>query len=70
MASNGGHGGVDHALRQGPARTSAQWPRGIRRDVHAVPDEPRYRHRAREPAAEIAAAPATADVVTLITAGS
>jgi len=52
----------------GRARASAS-PRTIRRDVRAVLDEPRYRGRARELAAEMAAGPAMDDVVELITAG-
>jgi UDP:flavonoid glycosyltransferase YjiC (YdhE family) len=52
----------------GRARASAS-PRRIRRDVRAVLHEPRYRDRARELAAEMAAGPAMDDVVELITAG-
>ncbi|MEV7046642.1 nucleotide disphospho-sugar-binding domain-containing protein [Amycolatopsis sp. NPDC051061] len=51
----------------GRARASAS-PRAIRRDVRAVLDEPRYRDRAKELAAEIAAGPSMDDVVKLITA--
>jgi UDP:flavonoid glycosyltransferase YjiC (YdhE family) len=51
----------------GRARASAS-PRMIRRDVRAVLDQPRYRDRARELAAEMAAGPSMAEVVELITA--
>jgi len=93
MVSNGGYGGVNHALRYGVplvvvgasedkrevaarvtwsgagigrARGSAA-PRTLKRDVHAVLTEPRYRDRARELAAEMAAGPAMDEVVKLIT---
>jgi len=93
MVSNGGYGGVNHALRYGVppvvvgasedkrevaarvtwsgagigrARASAS-PRALRRDVRAVLDDPRYRTRARELAAEMAAGPAMDEVVKLIT---
>jgi UDP:flavonoid glycosyltransferase YjiC (YdhE family) len=95
MVTNGGYGGVNHALRYGVplvvvgasedkrevaarvtwsgagigrARGSAS-PRALRRDVLAVLAEPRYRDRARELAAEMAAGPSMDDVVKLITAG-
>jgi UDP:flavonoid glycosyltransferase YjiC (YdhE family) len=51
----------------GRARASAS-PRTLKRDVRAVLDEPRYRDRARELAAEMAAGPAMDEVVKLITA--
>ncbi|KDN16982.1 glycosyltransferase [Amycolatopsis rifamycinica] len=50
----------------GRARASAS-PRTLRRDVRAVLDDPRYRTRARELAAEMAAGPAMDEVVKLIT---
>ncbi|SFW77640.1 glycosyltransferase [Amycolatopsis australiensis] len=95
MVSNGGYGGVNHALRYGVplvvvgasedkrevaarvrwsgagigrARGSAS-PRALRRDVRAVLDDPRYRERARELAAEMAAGPSMDEVVALVTAG-
>jgi UDP:flavonoid glycosyltransferase YjiC (YdhE family) len=95
MVTNGGYGGVNHALRYGVplvvvgasedkrevaarvtwsgagigrARGSAS-PRALRRDVLAVLAEPRYRDRARELAAEMAAGPSMDEVVKLITAG-
>ncbi|SEF37687.1 UDP:flavonoid glycosyltransferase YjiC, YdhE family [Amycolatopsis pretoriensis] len=94
VVTNGGYGGVNHALRYGVplvvvgasedkrevaarvtwsgagigrARASAS-PRTLRRDVRAVLDEPRYRDRAKELAAEMAAGPSMAEVVELITA--
>ncbi len=94
VVTNGGYGGVNHALRYGVplvvvgasedkrevaarvtwsgagigrARSSAS-PKLLRRDVRAVLDEPRYRTRAKELAAEMAAGPSMADVVELITA--
>jgi UDP:flavonoid glycosyltransferase YjiC (YdhE family) len=94
MVSNGGYGGVNHALRYGVplvvvgasedkrevaarvtwsgagigrARASAS-PKALRRDVRAVLAEPRYRDRAKELAAEMAAGPSMAEVVELITA--
>ncbi len=93
MVSNGGYGGVNHALRSGVplvvvgasedkrevaarvtwsgagigrARASAS-PRTLRRAVRAVLDDPRYRDRARELAAEMAAGPSMDEVVKLIT---
>ncbi|WP_410570010.1 glycosyltransferase [Amycolatopsis sp. cmx-4-61] len=93
MVSNGGYGGVNHALRYGVplvvvgasedkrevaarvawsgagighARASAS-PRTLRRAVRKVLADPRYRHRARELAAEMAAGPAMDEVVELIT---
>ncbi|MGW4064614.1 glycosyltransferase [Amycolatopsis sp. NPDC004747] len=93
MVSNGGYGGVNHALRHGVplvvvgasedkrevaarvtwsgagigrARASAS-PRTLRRSVRAVLDDPRYRERARELAAEMAAGPTMDEVVKLIT---
>jgi UDP:flavonoid glycosyltransferase YjiC (YdhE family) len=92
MVTNGGYGGVNHALRYGVplvvvgasedkrevaarvtwsgagigrARGSVS-PRALRRDVLAVLAEPRYRDRARELAAEMAAGPSMDDVVALI----
>jgi UDP:flavonoid glycosyltransferase YjiC (YdhE family) len=96
MISNGGYGGVNHALRYGvplvvvgasedkrEVATRVTWsgagigrtrasasPRQLRRDVLAVLTEPRYRERARELAAEMAAGPSMAEVVELITAGT
>ncbi|MFJ9778667.1 glycosyltransferase [Amycolatopsis sp. NPDC101161] len=94
VVTNGGYGGVNHALRYGVplvvvgasedkrevatrvtwsgagigrARASAS-PKKLRRDVRAVLDEPRYRDRAKELAAEMAAGPSLAEVVELITA--
>ncbi|HEY3472359.1 MAG TPA: glycosyltransferase [Amycolatopsis sp.] len=95
MVSNGGYGGVNHALRYGvplvvvgasedkrEVAARVTWsgagigrarptvpPEKLRRDVRAVLDEPRYRERARELAAEMAAGPSMADVVELITTG-
>lgn len=93
MVTNGGYGGVNHALRYGVplvvvgasedkrevaarvswsgagigrARASAS-PRMLRRAVRAVLDDPRYRGRARELAAEMAAGPSLDEVVELIT---
>ncbi|MGK3203528.1 glycosyltransferase [Amycolatopsis sp. MEPSY49] len=93
VVTNGGYGGVNHALRYGVplvvvgasedkrevaarvtwsgagigrARSSAS-PKALRRDVRAVLDEPRYRDRAKELAAEMAAGPSMAEVVELIT---
>ncbi|MGW3962325.1 glycosyltransferase [Amycolatopsis sp. NPDC005003] len=93
MVSNGGYGGVNHALRYGVplvvvgasedkrevaarvtwsgagigrARAKAS-PRTLRGDVHRVLAEPRYRTRAQELAAEMAAGPTMAEVVKLIT---
>ncbi|MEU4247596.1 glycosyltransferase [Amycolatopsis sp. NPDC026612] len=93
VVSNGGYGGVNHALRYGVplvvvgasedkrevaarvtwsgagigrARASAS-PRTLRRAVRAVLDDPRYRERARELAAEMAAGPTMDEVVRLIT---
>ncbi|MGW5717992.1 glycosyltransferase [Amycolatopsis sp. NPDC003865] len=93
VVTNGGYGGVNHALRYGVplvvvgasedkrevaarvtwsgagigrARGSAS-PKKLRRDVRAVLDEPRYRDRAKELAAEMASAPSMAEVVRLIT---
>ncbi|MEU8633715.1 nucleotide disphospho-sugar-binding domain-containing protein [Amycolatopsis sp. NPDC048633] len=51
----------------GRARASVS-PRTIKRDVRAVLTEPRYRDRAKELAAEMAAGPSMAEVVELITA--
>ncbi|MEV6448017.1 nucleotide disphospho-sugar-binding domain-containing protein [Amycolatopsis sp. NPDC051716] len=94
VVSNGGYGGVNHALRYGVplvvvgasedkrevaarvtwsgagigrARPSAS-PRTLRRAVRTVLDDPRYRERARELAAEMAAGPTMDEVVQLITA--
>lgn len=94
VVTNGGYGGVNHALRYGVplvvvgasedkrevaarvtwsgagigrTRSSAS-PKVLRRDVRAVLDEPRYRDRAKELAAEMAAGPSMAEVVELITA--
>ncbi|MEV4053416.1 nucleotide disphospho-sugar-binding domain-containing protein [Amycolatopsis sp. NPDC049688] len=50
----------------GRARASAS-PRTLRRAIRTVLDDPRYRTRARELAAEIAAGPTMAEVVDLIT---
>ena len=47
------------------ARATAS-PRTLRRAVRAVLDDPRYRTRARELAAEMAAGPTMAEVVKLI----
>ncbi len=96
MVSNGGYGGVNHALRYGVplvvvgasedkrevaarvtwsgagigrARASAS-PRTLRRAVRTVLDDPRYRERARELAAEMAAGPTMDEVVQLITAAA
>ncbi|WP_372660094.1 glycosyltransferase [Amycolatopsis kentuckyensis] len=93
VVTNGGYGGVNHALRYGVplvvvgasedkrevaarvtwsgagigrARSSAS-PKVLRRDVRAVLDDPRYRDRAKELAAEMAAGPSMAEVVELIT---
>jgi UDP:flavonoid glycosyltransferase YjiC (YdhE family) len=93
VVSNGGYGGVNHALRYGVplvvvgasedkrevaarvtwsgagigrARASAS-PRTLRRAVRTVLDDPRYRERARELAAEMAAGPTMDEVVQLIT---
>lgn len=94
MVSNGGYGGVNHALRYGvplvvvgasedkrEVAARVRWsgagigrtrasvpPETLRRDLRAVLDEPRYRNRARELAAEMAAGPSMDDVVKLITA--
>ncbi|MEV6826937.1 nucleotide disphospho-sugar-binding domain-containing protein [Amycolatopsis sp. NPDC051102] len=94
VVSNGGYGGVNHALRHGVplvvvgasedkrevaarvawsgagigrARASAS-PRKLRRAVRAVLADPRYRDRARELAAEMAAGPTMDEVIELITA--
>ncbi len=96
VVSNGGYGGVNHALRYGVplvvvgasedkrevaarvtwsgagigrARAKAS-PRALRQAVRAVLDDPRYRTRARELAAEMAAGPTMDEVVKLITAPS
>ncbi|MEV4142691.1 glycosyltransferase [Amycolatopsis sp. NPDC049691] len=93
VVTNGGYGGVNHALRYGVplvvvgasqdkrevaarvtwsgagigrARGSAS-PKTLRRDIRTVLAEPRYRDRAKELAAEMAAAPSMAEVVELIT---
>lgn len=94
VVTNGGYGGVNHALRYGvplvvvgaseekrEVATRVTWsgagigrahasasPKRLRRDVRAVLDEPRYRDRAKELAAEMAAGPSLAEVVELITA--
>jgi UDP:flavonoid glycosyltransferase YjiC (YdhE family) len=95
MVTNGGYGGVNHALRHGVplvvvgasedkrevaarvtwsgagigrARATAS-PRVLRRAVRTVLDAPRYRNRARELAAEMAAGPSMDEVVKLITGG-
>lgn len=94
VVTNGGYGGVNHALRYGvplvvvgasedkrEVATRVTWsgagigraraaasPKRLRRDVRAVLDKPRYRDRAKELAAEMAAAPSMAEVVELITA--
>ncbi|MET8996764.1 nucleotide disphospho-sugar-binding domain-containing protein [Amycolatopsis sp. NPDC004169] len=96
VVSNGGYGGVNHALRYGVplvvigasedkrevaarvtwsgagighARAKAA-PRTLRRAVGEVLTDPRYRERARELAAEMAAGPSMTEVVELITAGT
>jgi UDP:flavonoid glycosyltransferase YjiC (YdhE family) len=93
MVSNGGYGGVNHALRYGVplvavgasedkrevvarvtwsgaglgyARNSLP-QRKLRRAVHSVLTEPRYRDRAGQLAAEIATGPTMDDVLKLIT---
>ncbi|MDX3193632.1 glycosyltransferase [Streptomyces sp. MN03-5084-2B] len=93
VVSNGGYGGVNHALRYGVplvvvgasedkrevaarvtwsgagigrARSKAS-PKTLRRAVRAVLDDPRYRTRAQELAAEMAAGPTMDEVVKLIT---
>lgn len=94
MVSNGGYGGVNHALRHGvplvvvgasedkrEVAARVRWsgagigrtrasvpPKTLRRDIRAVLDEPGYRDRAAELAAEMAAGPSMDDVVKLITA--
>ncbi|VVJ17341.1 Putative glycosyltransferase [Amycolatopsis camponoti] len=53
----------------GIGRTRASVPpKTLRRDIRAILDEPRYRARAKELAAEMAAGPSMDDVVKLITA--
>ncbi|QKV79682.1 glycosyltransferase [Amycolatopsis sp. Hca4] len=96
VVSNGGYGGVNHALRYGVplvvigasedkrevaarvtwsgagighARAKAA-PRTLRRAVGEALTDPRYRERARELAAEMAACPSMTEVVELITAGT